>query len=337
MSYPLTVAKEYPAEFDADKNSGTKFDFKRDLIGYGEEGLDCQWPNKAKIAVSFVLNYEEGGERSLKYGDNTTEFTLYTSSKPGPFPHRAYEAESEYDYGSRVGIWRLLRLFKKHSNKITAYAVGRAFEANEDVAKAFVRDGHEIASHAYRWIPYDNLEPEAEKSYILRQLKALEATTGEKAPGWYMGRLSPQSIGLITETYRELNKELPYISDYYGDDVPVWVDVPAEKHLPDNEKKGLLFVPYSFDTNDYRFLNTNGFRAAEAFYEHMKNAFDTLYEEGGKMMTVGLHCRVIGRPGYFQALKRFVEYVNLHEDVWVCSRSDIATHFKSKFPYKPKK
>lgn len=332
-----TIASAVPKEVNIDKNANTKFDFSRNLLGYGEEGLDLQWPDNKKIAVSFVLNYEEGGERSLQYGDETSEFVLYTSSKPGPILQRAYEVESEYDYGSRVGVWRILKLFKKFGNRITAYAVGKAFETNPAVPEAFVRDGHEIASHAYRWIPYEDKSPELEKAYILKQLETLETLTGEKTPGWYMGRLSPQSMGLITEVYRELGKELPYMSDYYGDDVPVWVDVPAEKDLPDEEKKGLLFVPYSFDTNDYRFLTTNGFRAAEAFYEHMKNAFDTLYEEGGKMMTVGLHCRIIGRPGYFQALKKFVEYVNLHDDVWVCSRSDIATHFKSKYPYKPGK
>lgn len=331
-----TTVGQLPSEVNIDKQQGTKYDFKRDLIGYGEEGLDCQWPDNKKVAVSFVLNYEEGGERSLHLGDSTSEFTLYTSSKEGPMPNRAYEVETEYDYGSRVGVWRILKLFKRFNNRITAYAVGKAFERNLPVAEAFVRDGHEIASHAYRWIPYDEVSPEVEKAYIIKQLEVLKETTGQVAPGWYMGRLSPQSHGLITEVYRELGLELPYMSDFYGDDVPYWIDVPAEKDLPDSEKKGLLLVPYSFDTNDYRFLTTNGFRSAQAFFDHMKNAFDTVYEEGGKMMTVGLHCRIIGRPGYFQALKKFVEYVNSKEGVWVCSRSDIASHFREKYPYKPK-
>lgn len=336
MSFQSTVAAELPSEANVNKQAGTKYDFKRDLIGYGEEGLNCEWPENKKVAVSFVLNYEEGGERSLELGDDTSEFALYTGSKPGPFPNRAFDAESEYDYGARAGVWRILRLFKKFDNRITAYAVGKAFQRNPDVAKAFVRDGHEIASHAYRWIPYDSVPPEIEKAYILKQMEVLKDATGFDKFGWYMGRLSPQSIALIQEVYKEMGKDLPYVSDYYGDDVPYWVDVPAENHLPEAEKKGLLFVPYSYDCNDYRFLNTNGFRSDQAFYDHIKNAFDTLYEEGGKMMTVGLHCRIIGRPGYFQALKKFVEYVNSHEDVWVCSRSDIAGHFKEKFPYKPK-
>ncbi|EGV62628.1 hypothetical protein PSN45_000398 [Yamadazyma tenuis] len=335
--YDITTATSIPEEVNIDKLAGTKYDLKRDLIGYGEEGLKVQWPKGKKVAISFVLNYEEGGERSLALGDDTSEFYLYTSSKPGPFPNRAYDAETEYDYGSRVGVWRILNLFKKFGNRITAYAVGKAFENNVAVAKAFVNDGHEIASHAYRWIPYDDVSEEVEKAYIIKQIEILKETTGEEAPGWYMGRLSPHSIGLITEVYREQGKKLPYISDFYGDDVPYWVDVPAEADLPDEEKKGLLLVPYSYDCNDFRFLNVNGFRSTQAFYDHLKGAFDTLYEEGGKMMTVGLHCRIIGRPGYFQALKKFVEYVNSHEDVWVCSRSDIANTFKEQYPYKPKK
>lgn len=336
MTFESTAAGECPAEINTDSLQGTKYDFQRDLIGYGEEGLDCKWPKNKRVAVSFVLNYEEGGERSKHLGDDTFEYALYTSSKPGPFPNRAFDAESEYDYGARAGVWRILRLFKKHGNRITAYAVGKAFERNPDVAKAFVRDGHEIASHAYRWIPYDGVPPETEKAYILKQMEVLKATTGKDTYGWYMGRLSSQSIGLIHEVYKELGKELPYVSDYYGDDVPYWVDPPAEKDLPKDEKKGLLFVPYSYDCNDYRFLNTNGFRSDQAFYDHIKNAFDTLYEEGGKMMTIGLHCRIIGKPGYYQSLKKFVEYVNSHEGAWVCSRSDIADHFKENFPYEPK-
>ncbi|WEJ92939.1 hypothetical protein PSN45_000397 [Yamadazyma tenuis] len=315
--FDTTSVGVLPKEVNVDKNQGTKYDFKRDLIGYGRQGLDCQWPENRKVAVSFVLNYEEGAERSLSLGDETAEFSLSTPSKTGPLPNRAYDIETEYDYGSRAGVWRILRLFSKHENKITAYAVGKAFERNPDVANAFVRDGHEIASHAYRWIPYADVAPEVEKAYILKELEALKETTGEDAPGWYMGRLSPQSWALICEVYREMGKELPYISDYYGDDVPYWADIPAEQDLPDNEKKGLLLVPYSFDCNDYRFLNANGFRSIQGFYDHLKNAFDTLYAEGGKMMTVGLHCRIIGRPGYFQALKKFVEYVNSHEDVWI--------------------
>lgn len=332
----ITTAAALPSEANIDKDFGTKFHYERDLIGYGEEGLDCQWPDNKKVAISFVLNYEEGGERSLGLGDEFSEFSLATPSKPAPGPGRAYDVETEYDYGSRTGVWRILKLFKKFNNRITAYAVGKAFERNPAVAKAFVRDGHEIASHAYRWIPYADISPEVEKAYIIKQLQVLEETTGQTCPGWYMGRLSAHSWTLIPEVYKELGKELPYLSDFYGDDVPSWVDVPAEKDLPDSEKKGMLLVPYSYDCNDFRFLNPNGFRSTDAFYNHLKNAFDTLYEEGGKMMTVGLHCRIVGKPGYFPALKKFVEYVNSKEDVWVCSRSDIASHFKEKYPYKPK-
>ncbi|ODV84151.1 carbohydrate esterase family 4 protein [[Candida] arabinofermentans NRRL YB-2248] len=330
-----TTAIEYPKEVNKDKNFGTKYEFPRDLVGYGEAGLDCNWPDEKKVAISFVLNYEEGGERSLTLGEDTTEFNLYTGSKGLPLPFRAIDVESEYDYGARAGVWRVLRLFKQYDMKLTAYAVGRALERNLEVAKAFVRDGHEIASHAYRWIPYADLKPEEEKAFILKQMKSLKETTGVENCGWYMGRPSSQTMGLLCETYKELGLQLPYFSDYYGDDVPRWVDVPAEKNLPSEEKEGMLLVPYSLDCNDYRFLNANGFRSEQAFLDHLINAFDTLYEEGGKMMTVGLHCRIIGKPGYYQALKKFVEYINRKPDIWVCTRAEIASHFKEKFPYQP--
>ena len=332
-----TQAVPYRTEVNKDPNAGTKYDFKRDHIGYGEEGLNCEWPENKKIAISFVLNYEEGGERQLTIGDSTSEFSLFTGSVGKPQDFRAYDVESEYDYGSRAGVWRILRLFKKCGVPLTAYAVGRAFEANPEAAKAFVRDGHEIASHAYRWIPYQPVSPEEEKGLILQQLQTLKEMTGVENPGWYMGRLSPQSIGLITEVYREQGLELPFISDQYGDDVPFWTDIPAEKDLPDSEKKGLLYVPYSLDCNDYRFLNANGFRSDQAFLDHIMNAFEILYEEGGKMMTIGLHCRIIGKPGYFQSLKKFVEYVSSKPDVWVTTRTQIANHYKSKHPYVPGK
>lgn len=334
-----TKALPYPDEVNIDKLQGTKYDFARDLIGYGEKSLDAKWPSGKKVAISFVLNYEEGGERSLSLGDDTQEFTLTTPSKGVPIPFRLFDLESEYDYGSRAGVWRIFRLFKKYNYPLTGYIVGKAAERNPEVMKAFLRDGHEIASHAYRWIPYAGLEPEVEKGYIIKQLQELKNITGEYPKGWYYGRLSTHALGLVTEVYRELGIPLEYISDYYGDDVPRWIEVPAEKDLPKEEKKGLLLVPYSYDCNDFRFLNPNGFRSDSAFLEHLINAFTTLYEEadecGAKMMTVGLHCRIIGKPGYFQSLKKFIEHISQFEDVWVCRRIDIANHFKETFPYSP--
>ncbi|EIF48740.1 polysaccharide deacetylase [Brettanomyces bruxellensis AWRI1499] len=329
-----TKAEEY-VMINKDPDAGTKYDFPRDSVGYGEQGLKCDWPGKKKIALSFVLNYEEGGERSLSLGDECPEWYMYTSCRDGPSIARDYDVETEYDYGSRCGVWRMIRLFKKHNLKLTAYAVGKAFECNPEAAKAFVRDGHEIASHAYRWIPYDDLSPEKEKGLILKQIDTLQKTTGLKTFGWYMGRLSAHSIALIVETYRELGLPLPYISDNYADDVPYWTDVPQEKSLPDSEKKGLLYVPYNLDCNDYRFLRPCGWRSEEDYYQHLVNSFDVLYGEGGKIMTVGLHCRIMGKPGYNRALERFIEYVEKKPDVWICTRSQIADWFKAKYPYKP--
>ncbi|ODV84150.1 carbohydrate esterase family 4 protein [[Candida] arabinofermentans NRRL YB-2248] len=314
----------------------TKYDFGRDLIGYGEDSMDPQWPNGAKIAVSFVLNYEEGAERSMTIGDAGTEHTMFTGLPGGALNYRAFEVESEYDYGSRSGVWRIARLFKKHNYPMSIWAVGHAFELNQPLVDALVRDGHEIASHAYRWIPYSEVTPEVEKAYIKKQLESIKKTSGVYPHGWYYGRQSTHSLALLYETYKECGVELKYVSDAYADDIPYWMDVPAEKSLPKEERKGMLMVPYSLDCNDYRLLNSNGFRSAGAFYEHLSNAFDVLYDEGGKMMTIALHCRIMGKPGYFRALQDFVEYISSKPDVWVPTRSEIADHFKSKFPYQPK-
>lgn len=329
-----TVAKAY-TETNGDPNAGTKYDFKRDLVGYGEKSFDPKWPNNAKVAISFVLNYEEGGERSLAYGDEFGEYTLATPCREKPGINRNFEAESEYDYGARAGVWRVLRLFKEFNYHLTAYVVGKAFDMNPPVAKAFVRDGHEIASHAYRWIPYDTVTPEVEKGLIMKQIETLKKACGITTLGWYMGRLSAQSQALIIEAHKEVGLPLTYISDNYADDVPYWTDVPQEKNLPDSEKKGLLYVPYNFDCNDFRFLSPCGWRSEEDYYQHLCNYFDTIYAEGGKMMTVGLHCRIIGKPGTIRALARFLEYISKKTGVWVATRSEIANHFKGKFPYKP--
>lgn len=313
----------------------TKFDFDRNLIGYGEESLDPKWPENSKIAVSFVLNYEEGAERSLKLGDNTSEFTMFTGLSGGPPTYRAFEVESEYDYGSRAGVWRIMRLFKKHDMPLTIWAVGHAFEQHQALVDAMVRDGHEIASHAYRWIPYRETTPEVEKAFIKKQLATLKKTAGCYPAGWYYGRQSTHSLALLHEAYKEMDVKLNYVSDAYGDDIPYWMDVPAEKELPPEKRKGMLMVPYSLDCNDYRFLNPHGFRSPGQFFEHLKNAFDILYDEGGKMMTVALHCRIMGKPAYFKALKDFVEYISAKDEVWVPTRNQIANHFRENFPYSP--
>lgn len=313
-----------------------KYDFPRDLIGYGPDSLNPQWPNNAKIAVSFVINYEEGAEHTVLNGDLHSETHLWEA--PGGTPHvqeRAVNIESEYDYGARSGVWRLFRLFNKHGMKYTLYGVGQALEMNPEVAKSSVENGHDIASHAYRWIDYHKMSAEQEKEYIRKGIESIKEVSGVYPKGWYYGRLSPRSHALVWEVYKEMNIPLLWESDSYADDIPYWVDVPAEKDDPNPQ--GMLMVPYSYDCNDYKFNVPTGFGAPNDFYDHIKGAFDVLYEEGSegmpKMMTIGLHCRCIGKPARFAALKKFVEYIAAKEGVWVTTRTAIAEHFREKFPY----
>jgi peptidoglycan/xylan/chitin deacetylase (PgdA/CDA1 family) len=231
----------------------------------------------------------------------------------------------------------MLNLFEAHGMPITCYAVGQALEMNLAVVKALQDYGHEIASHAYRWIDYHSMPPELEKEYILRQLKALKELTGEYPCGWYYGRLSPRSKALVHEVYTEQGIPLLWESDAYNDDIPYWVDVPAEKDSKDPQ--GMLILPYTYDNNDLKFHSTTGAFSPEAFFEYLKCAFDVLLAEGydgtPKMMTIGLHCRIIGKPGRFMALKKFVEYLSSRPqgEVWVTRRKDIAEHWRSIYPY----
>jgi peptidoglycan/xylan/chitin deacetylase (PgdA/CDA1 family) len=313
------------------------YDFPRDLIGYGEKSHNPQWPNNAKIAVSFVINYEEGAEHTVLNGDVHSETHLWEASGSAPpkIQERAINIESEYDYGARAGVWRLFRLFNKHGMKYTLYAVGKALEDNPAVAKSSVDNGHDIASHAYRWIDYHSMSAEEEKEYIRKGINAIKEVSGVYPKGWYYGRLSPRSHALVWDVYKEMGLPLLWESDTYADDVPYWVDVPAEKDSPNPE--GMLMVPYSYDCNDYKFNVATGFSAPLDFLDHVKGAFDVLYEEGTegspKMMTVGLHCRCIGKPARFAALQKFVEYIAAKEGVWVATRTQIAEHFREKFPY----
>ncbi|KAK1045573.1 hypothetical protein LTR33_015170 [Friedmanniomyces endolithicus] len=334
-----TKAKEAPLDAASlDPDAGTKYDFPRGLVGYGRHPPDAQWPGGAKIAVSFVINYEEGPERNVLNGDPESETALWEQAeRPARSGERAINAESDYEYGSRVGIWRMLNLFEAHKIPITAYAVGQALEMNPAVATALKEGGHEIASHAYRWIDYHDMSPELEKAYIFRQLEVLKKLTGEYPVGWYYGRLSPRSRGLVHEVYKEMGVPLVWESDSYCDDLPYWVDVAAEKG--DEKPEGMLMVPYTYDNNDLKFHSTTGAFSPQQFFEYLQGAFDTLLAEGQagqpKMMTIGLHCRIIGKPGRFQALKRFVEYISSKPagQVWITRRVDIAQHWRSKYPY----
>ncbi|OIW33469.1 glycoside hydrolase/deacetylase [Coniochaeta ligniaria NRRL 30616] len=313
------------------------YGFDRDFKGYGEQGLKLQWPNNAKIAVSFVINYEEGGERSVLSGDGVSETNL--RENPGSAPRineRNYNTESEYEYGSRAGWWRLFRLFQKYGMKFTLYAVAQAVEENPDVARRCVEEGHDVASHAYRWLDYHDFSVEKEKDFIRKAITSLKSLTGYAPKGWYYGRPSPQSRVLVPQVYKEMGEELSWLSDTYADDVPYWTDLPSEKSDP--AAKGLLMLPYSYDNNDFKFHVTTGFSDPEGFLTHIRNAFDVLYEEGEegapKMMTVGLHCRIIGRPGRFKALQEFVDYISKKEGVWVATRTEIAEAFKAQYPYR---
>lgn len=300
-------------------------DYPRDLIGYGENPPHAQWPNQARIAVSFVLNYEEGGERCVLHGDKESE--AFLSEMPGAQPLegvRHMSMESCYEYGSRAGVWRLLRLFKKHDIPLTIFAVAMAVERHPDVAQAMAQAGHEICSHGYRWIDYQYTDESEERDHLVRAIDIIKQVTGERPQGWYTGRTGPNTRKLVME-----EGGFMYDSDAYDDDLPYWVD---------NNGKGHLVIPYTLDVNDMRFATAQGFNSGEQFYEYLKDSFDTLYEEGAespKMLSIGLHCRLAGRPGRIAALARFIDYVRSHDQVWFCRRIDIAKHWHEHHPYNP--
>lgn len=292
-------------------------DYPRDLIGYGQNPPHARWPNNARVALSFVLNYEEGGERCILHGDSESEAFLSEMPSAVPFPgQRHMSMESIYEYGSRAGVWRLLKLFQQKEIPLTIFAVATAIERHPDVAKAFVQAGHEICSHALKWISYQDTDIEKERADMHETIEILERVTGNRPLGWYTGRDSPNTRQLVMEEGGFL-----YDSDSYADDLPYWVDGPNGKHL---------VIPYTLDTNDMRFAQVQGFNNGEQFFQYLKDSFDTLYEEGAespKMLSIGMHCRLLGRPGRIAGLKRFLEYVQQHEDVWFARRIDIANHW----------
>lgn len=298
-------------------------EYPRDLIGYGNTPPDPQWPGQARIAVSFVLNYEEGGERCLLHGDNESE--AFLSELPGavPFPDaRHMSMESVYEYGSRAGVWRILKLFAKHKIPLTIFAVAMAAQRYPEVIQAMHQAGHEICSHGYRWIDYQKLSKEEEREHLYKAINILQDITGQRPQGWYTGRNSPNTRDIVMEEGGFL-----YDSDAYDDDLPYWVN---------NQGKGHLVVPYTLDSNDMRFATQQGFNSGEQFFQYLKDSFDTLYEEGAeapKMLSIGLHCRLIGRPGRIAALRRFIEYAQSHERVWFARRVDIARHWHVTHPF----
>ena len=294
-------------------------DYPRDLIGYGANPPDPRWPNGARLAVQIVLNYEEGGEASILHGDTHAETYLQeVVGAPAIQGARNLQVESIYEYGSRAGFWRLMRLFREFEMPVTVFAVAMALERNPDACAAMLDAGHEIASHGWRWIDYQHMPAEEERAHIRRAVEVLTRLTGTPPQGWYTGRLSPNTRRLVAEHGGFL-----YDADAYNDDLPYWVTEAGRPHL---------VVPYTLDVNDMKFGTAQGFNQGDDFFTYARDAFDALYAEGGKMMSVGLHCRLIGRPGRIQGLRRFLAHVRSHGDVWVCRRVDIARHWIAEHP-----
>lgn len=301
--------------------------YPRNLVGYGEHPPHPQWPGQARIALSFVLNYEEGGERNVLHGDKESEAFLSEMVAAQPLQGaRNMSMESLYEYGSRAGVWRILRLFEQQGVPLTVFAVAMAAQRHPEVIQAMVAAGHEICSHGYRWIDYQYMDEAQEREHLLKAIEILTDLTGERPLGWYTGRTGPNTRRLVMEEGGFL-----YDSDTYDDDLPYWEPVTPTG-------KPHLVIPYTLDTNDMRFTQVQGFNNGEQFYQYLKDAFDVLYEEGAeapKMLSIGLHCRLIGRPARLAALRRFIEYAKSHEQVWFARRVDIARHWHATHPFQP--
>ncbi len=295
----------------------------RNFIGYGANPPDPKWPNQARIAVQFVINYEEGGENCILHGDSHSE--AFLSEVIGAVPLRGMRnlnVESCYEYGSRAGFWRLHRLFSRYNLPVTVYGVAMALERNPDAVQAMIEAVWEIASHGYRWIDYQYFTEEAEREHLQRAIAIHTQVTGSRPLGWYTGRNSPHTRRLVVEEGGFL-----YDADSYGDDLPYWVVEGGKPHL---------VIPYTLDNNDMRFATAQGFNSGEQFFTYLRDAFDTLYLEGEvapKMMSIGLHCRLVGRPGRIAALARFLDYIGQRDRVWICRRVDIARHWREKHPF----
>ena len=300
--------------------------YPRDLIGYGANPPNHEWPNKAKIAVQFVLNYEEGAENSILHGDTGSEQFLSEMFNPPAYPARHLSMESIYEYGSRVGVWRILREFEKRKLPLTVFGVSMALERHPELTQALCELG-EIACHGWRWINYQEIAEATEREHISNAIEIIQKLTGEKPKGWYTGRDSPNTRRLIADV-----GGFEYDSDYYGDDLPFWIEVVKTS----GEKTQQLVIPYTMDTNDMRFGLPQGFSQAEDFFIYLRDSFDVLYEEGAdnpKMMSIGMHCRLLGRPGRIVALQRFLDYICSKDRVWICRRLDIARHWKTVHPF----
>ena len=288
----------------------------RNLVGYGQKDFKIEWPNKAKIAVQFVLNYEEGGENCVLNGDKYSETFLSEIIGAKPIEGRHMNMESIYEYGSRRGFWRIYKNFNDRKIPLTIFGVGLALEKNKEICLAIKESNFEIVSHGYKWIDYQFINEDIEKEHIIKSYEIIKSIFGEYPLGWYTGRTSPNTRRLIVE-----NTNVIYDSDSYSDDLPYWEKINDKQHL---------IIPYTLDNNDMRFATNQGFNSGEQFFQYLKESFDCLYKEGEtnpKMMSIGLHCRLIGRPGRIQSLLKFLDYIQQFKDVWICKRNEIAEHW----------
>ena len=302
--------------------------YPRDLRGYGRTPPHPQWPGQARVAVQFVLNVEEGGESSPLHGDATSEVFLSEIIGAQAFETRHMSMESMYEYGTRAGVWRVLREFDRRGLPLTVFGVVSALERSPELVAAFMKRGDEIASHGLRWIAHQHLPEATEREHIAQATQRLRALTDGAWPvGWYTGRDSPRTRRLVAD-----QGGYEYDSDHYGDDLPFWTQV--QKSC--GSLTPHLVLPYALDTNDMRFVQAQGFNTAEHFFHYLRDAFDALYAEGDeapKMMSVGMHCRLLGKPGRIAALQRFLDYIGRHDRVWVCRRIDLARHWRTTHPF----
>lgn len=302
--------------------------YPRDLIGYGRRPPHADWPGGARVAVQFVLNYEEGGENCVLHGDAGSEQFLSEIIGAASYPARHLSMESIYEYGSRVGVWRILREFERRGLPLTVFGVAMALQRHPEFVQACGELGHEIASHGLRWIHYQNVDEAVERAHLAEAVAIQRELTGAAPLGWYTGRDSPNTRRLVVE-----HGGFVYDSDYYGDELPFWTEVA----LSDGTRRPHLIVPYTLDANDMRFATPQGFNTATQFFDYLRDSFDVLYAEGAetpRMLSIGMHCRLLGRPGRFVALQRFLDHLARHDRVWICRRIDIARHWQQRHPHR---
>nr|WP_277613800.1 allantoinase PuuE [Acinetobacter nematophilus] len=300
--------------------------YSRDLIGYHDSLPKVEWPNQARLAVQFVLNYEEGGENHIEHGDAGSEQFLSDIVGAASFPDKHMSMDSMYEYGSRAGFWRIHQEFQKRKLPMTIFGVGMALARNPYVVNAIINADYDVVAHGQRWLNYQNLDIDIERQHMDQAISVLETLFGQTPIGWYTGRDSPNTRQLLAEF-----PQIKYDCDYYGDDLPFWMSLTNAQ----GESRPHLIIPYTLESNDMKFCAPAGFNSGEQFYQYLKDAFDVLYAEGEtapKMLSIGMHCRILGRPGRFKALQRFLDYVQLHDKVWICRRGDIAAHW---FKYHP--